>query len=181
MAKSLTSAHAPRRTTSRSRTLARSRKTNNRARRSHSTFSPTTRAPGTRILVVAETSAQRGRLARGVATELNRALHRVDLGQIVGKYIGETEKNLRSLFTSAEAREGILFFDEADALFGKRTNVKDSHDRYANLETSFLLERIERSHGVVVLATNSARKIDPTWMKRLRFGLKLTLPKPNKR
>jgi SpoVK/Ycf46/Vps4 family AAA+-type ATPase len=177
MAKSLTSAHAPRRTTS--RTSARTRKTKGRAARS--TTSSAKRAPGTRILVVAETSAQRGRLARGVATELNRALHRVDLGQIVGKYIGETEKNLRTLFTSAEAREGILFFDEADALFGKRTNVKNSHDRYANLETSYLLERIERSPGVIVLATNSARKIDPAWMKRLRFGLKLTLPKSNKR
>jgi hypothetical protein len=177
MAKSLTSAHAPRRTTS--RTSARTRKTKGRAARS--TTSSAKRAPGTRILVVAETSAQRGRLARGVATELNRELHRVDLGQIVGKYVGETEKNLRSLFTSAAAKEGILFFDEADALFGKRTNVKNSHDRYANLETSYLLERIERSPGVVVLATNSARKIDPAWMKRLRFGLKLTLPKSNKR
>jgi SpoVK/Ycf46/Vps4 family AAA+-type ATPase len=179
MATSPTSTHAPRRTTS--RILARSRKTNSRIAQSRADSSSTKRTPGTRILVVAETSAQRGRLARGVATELNRALHRVDLGQIVGKYIGETEKNLRSLFTSAEAKEGILFFDEADALFGKRTNVKDSHDRYANLETSFLLERIERSHGVVVIATNSARKIDPAWMKRLRFGLKITLPKANKR
>ena len=139
------------------------------------------RAPGTRILVVAETSAQRGRLARGVAAELNRELLRVDLSRIASKYIGETEKNLRTLFSSAAAKEGILFFDEADALFGRRTEVKDSHERYANLETSFLLERIERSPGVVVLATNSARKIDPAWMKRLRFGLKITLPKFEKR
>ena len=176
MAKSLTSAHAPRRTTSKSRNSPRARKTKGR-----SATSSTRRAPGTRILVVAETPAQRGRLARGVATELNRSLHRVDLGQLVGKYVGETEKNLRTLFTSAEAREGILFFDEADALFGKRTSVKDAHDRYANLETNYLLERIERSPGVVVLATNSVRKIDPAWMKRLRFGLKLTLPKTGKR
>jgi vesicle-fusing ATPase len=123
--------------------------------------------------VIAETSAQRGRLARGVAAELKRDLHRVDLGQITSKYSGETEKNLRALFNSAEAKEGVLFFDEADALFGRRTGVKDAHDRYANLETSFLLDRIERSAGVVVLATNSARKIDPSWMKRLRFALKI--------
>ena len=130
---------------------------------------------------MAETPAERGRLAREVAAELNRELRRVDLGQIASKYIGETEKNLRALFAATETRQAILFFDEADALFGKRSEVKDAHDRYANLEVSFLLEQIERAPGVVLLATNSARKIDPTWMKRLGFALKITPPKPRTR
>ena len=179
MAKSLTSPKISRRSPSRSAPGSRSTETSAPSPAPRGKPSPAG-APGTRILVIAETSAQRGRLARNVAAELKRDLHRVDLGQLAGKYIGETEKNLRALFNSAEAKGGVLFFDEADALFGRRTGVKDSNDRYANLETSFLLERIERSSGVVVLATNSARKIDPTWMKRLRFALKITPPKPGK-
>ena len=81
-------------------------------------------------------------------------LYRIDLSQVVNKYIGETEKNLRRLFDAADAADVILFFDEADALFGKRTEVKDAHDRYANLEISYLLERMERFKGLAILATN---------------------------
>jgi SpoVK/Ycf46/Vps4 family AAA+-type ATPase len=181
MATSLIATKAPRRSPSRSRTRSNSIPTSADQVASRRKSSARKGTPGTRILVVAATSAQRGRIARGVAAELKRDLLRVDLGRITGKYIGETEKNLRTLFSSVEAKEGILFFDEADALFGRRTDVKDAHDRFANLETGYLMDRIERSPGVVLLATNSARKLDPAWMKRLRFGLKLTLPKSGRR
>jgi SpoVK/Ycf46/Vps4 family AAA+-type ATPase len=134
------------------------------------------RKPGTRILLTANTRAQRRGLAEGVSTELNRQLLRIDLGQLANKYIGETEKNLRSLFDSAESTGAILFFDEADALFGRRTKVKDAHDRYTNLEVSYLLQRIEDSPSVVILATNKASNIDPAFLRRLRFAIKLTPP-----
>ena len=136
------------------------------------------RKPGTRILLNANTRAQRRRLAEGVATELNRQLFRIDLGQVANKYVGETEKNLRAVLDSAESGGAILFFDEADALFGKRTKVKDAHDRYANQEVSYLLQRIEESPSVVILATNKAGNIDPAFLRRLRFAIKLTPPTP---
>ena len=87
-------------------------------------------------------------------------LYRIDLSQVVNKYIGETEKNLRRLFDAADSADVILFFDEADALFGKRTEVKDAHDRYANLEISYLLERMERFKGLAILATNRQKDLD---------------------
>ncbi len=90
-----------------------------------------------------------------IANELNLALCRVDLGQVVSKYIGETEKNLQRIFDNVELSNAVLLFDEADALFGKRTEVKDSHDRYANLEISYLLQRVENYPGLVILATNA--------------------------
>ena len=132
-----------------------------------------TRAPGTRILVTGSTAAQRRRLAGEVAADLQRNLLRVDLSQTVGKYIGETEKNLQALFANAESNGTILFFDEADALFGRRTSVKDSHDKYANQEVSYLLERLEESPAVVILATNSKQAIDPSFQRRLRLSLQV--------
>ena len=92
--------------------------------------------------------------AAEVAGSLGVDLYRVDLSAVVSKYIGETEKNLRRLFDAAEDAGAILFFDEADALFGKRSEVRDSHDRYANIEVSFLLERIESFEGIIILASN---------------------------
>jgi len=91
--------------------------------------------------------------AEGVAGALEAELYRIDLSQVVSKYIGETEKNLARLFDAAESLNGVLFFDEADALFGKLTGVKDSHDRYANLETHYLMQRIDRFDGVVIVTT----------------------------
>ena len=107
--------------------------------------------------------------AEVIAAELQLPLYRIDLSQVVNKYIGETEKNLRRLFDAAEASDVILFFDEADSLFGKRTEVKDAHDRYANLEVSYLLERMERFKGLAILATNRKKDLDEAFLRRLRF------------
>jgi len=100
---------------------------------------------------------------------------------VVNKYIGETEKNLRRLFDTADAADVILLFDEADALFGKRTEVKDAHDRYANLEISYLLERMERFKGLAILATNRRKDLDEAFLRRLRFVLEFPLPGPTER
>jgi SpoVK/Ycf46/Vps4 family AAA+-type ATPase len=115
--------------------------------------------------------------AAGVlARDLGRDLYRVDLGRVVSKYIGETEKNLDRLFDAAESAGWVLLFDEADALFGKRTDVKDSHDRYANLDTNYLLERIEAFHGVAILATNRKASLDDAFIRRLRYVVELPRP-----
>lgn len=97
-----------------------------------------------------------------------KEVYRIDLSGIVSKYIGETEKNLNSLFERANNEDWILYFDEADALFGKRTDVKDSHDRYANQEVSYLLQRMEEYNGLVILSSNMKETIDPAFVRRLR-------------
>ena len=104
-----------------------------------------------------------------LSTQLDLPMYRIDLSQVVNKYIGETEKNLKKLFDTADISDIILFFDEADALFGRRTEVKDSHDRYANLEISYLLERMERFKGVCILATNRKKDLDEAFLRRLRY------------
>ncbi len=114
--------------------------------------------------------------AEVVAAEVGMPLFRIDLSQVVNKYIGETEKNLRRLFDAADAADVVLFFDEADALFGKRTEVKDAHDRYANLEVSYLLERMERFKGLAILATNRKKDLDEAFLRRLRFLVEFPLP-----
>jgi vesicle-fusing ATPase len=114
--------------------------------------------------------------AEVIAAELSLPLYRIDLSQVVNKYIGETEKNLRRLFDAADSSDVILFFDEADALFGKRTEVKDAHDRYANLEISYLLERMERFRGLAILATNRKKDLDEAFLRRLRFVVEFPLP-----
>jgi ATPase family associated with various cellular activities (AAA) len=107
--------------------------------------------------------------AEVLANALHLDLYRIDLSSVVSKYIGETEKNLRRVFDAAEDGGAILFFDEADALFGKRTEVKDSHDRYANIEINYLLQRMESYRGLAVLATNMRSAMDPAFLRRLRF------------
>lgn len=102
-----------------------------------------------------------------LAHALKVPLYRVDLSQVVSKYIGETEKHLALVFDMAAAAQAVLFFDEADALFGKRSEVKDSHDRYANQEVAYLLERMESFPGLVILATNQRREIDAAFVRRL--------------
>jgi ATPase family protein associated with various cellular activities (AAA) len=114
--------------------------------------------------------------AEALAAELALPLYRIDLSQIVNKYIGETEKNLKRIFDAAEAADGVLFFDEADALFGKRTEVKDAHDRFANIEISYLLERMERFKGLAILATNRRRDLDEAFMRRLRYAVEFPMP-----
>ena len=108
-------------------------------------------------------------------------VYKIDLSMIVSKYIGETEKNLAKIFDMAEHKRWILFFDEADALFGKRTKVDDSHDRYANQEVSFLLQRIEDFNGVVILASNLKANIDDAFMRRLHSVIYFPMPKPGER
>mgnify|MGYP001592169856 CR=1 FL=1 len=108
-------------------------------------------------------------------------VYKIDLSMIVSKYIGETEKNLAKVFDMAEHRKWILFFDEADALFGKRTRVDDSHDRYANQEISFLLQRIEEFNGVVILASNLKTNIDDAFLRRFHSVVYFPMPKPTER
>jgi len=119
-------------------------------------------ARGSRATAVlaAGSANDRARGAEFVASRLGLPLYRIDLDQVVSKYIGETEKNLERLFGEAERAGAVLFFDEADALLGKRSEVKDAHDRYANIEISCLLQRIEAYAGLVILATNSSYDSD---------------------
>ncbi|GAB1543813.1 ATP-binding protein [Scytonema sp. NUACC21] len=119
--------------------------------------------------------------AEVLAQELQLDLYRIDLSSVVSKYIGETEKNLRRVFDAAEAGATILLFDEADALFGKRSEVKDSHDRYANMEVSYLLQRIESYQGLAILTTNLKDSIDTAFLRRIRFIVKYPFPDANQR
>ena len=114
--------------------------------------------------------------AEVLATELRLDLYRIDLSAVVSKYIGETEKNLRRVFDAAENGGAVLLFDEADALFGKRSEVKDSHDRYANVEISYLLQRMEAYRGLAILTTNMKNAIDPSFMRRIRFVVQFPFP-----
>ena len=111
-----------------------------------------------------------------MAVQLKLPMYRIDLSQVVNKYIGETEKNLKRIFDAAEISDMVLFFDEADALFGKRTDVNDSRDRYANLEVSYLLERMERFKGLAILATNRKRDLDEAFLRRLRYVIDFPVP-----
>lgn len=114
--------------------------------------------------------------AEVLAQTLQLDLYRIDLSQVVSKYIGETEKNLRRVFDAAEAGGAILLFDEADALFGKRSEVRDSHDRYANIEVSYLLQRMEAYRGLAILTTNLRNAIDPAFLRRIRFVVQFPFP-----
>jgi len=114
--------------------------------------------------------------AEVIARELHLDLYRIDLSQVVSKYIGESEKNLDRIFTAAESSNAILFFDEADALFGKRSEVRDSHDRYANLEISYLLQKMEEYRGTSILATNLRQNLDEAFMRRLQAVVEFPFP-----
>lgn len=116
-----------------------------------------------------------------LANELNLDLYRIDLSQVVSKYIGETEKNLRRVFDAAEYSGAVLLFDEADALFGKRSEVKDSHDRHANIETSYLLQRMEEYSGLAVLTTNMKKALDSAFLRRIRFCVQFPFPDTEQR
>lgn len=114
--------------------------------------------------------------AEVIAAELELDLFRIDLSQVVSKYIGETEKNLRSVFDAAEEGGAILLFDEADALFGKRSEVKDSHDRFANIEIGYLLQRMEAYRGLAILTTNLRSALDSAFLRRIRFFVQFPFP-----
>ncbi len=119
--------------------------------------------------------------AEVIANELQLDLYKIDLSSVVSKYIGETEKNLAKIFAEAESSNAILFFDEADALFGKRTKVSDAHDRYANIETSYLLQKMESYAGVAILATNFQENIDEAFARRIRFLVDFPFPDAERR
>lgn len=131
---------------------------------------------GTNVLFAGVSGTGKTMAAEVLAAHLGLNLYRIDLSAVVSKYIGETEKNLRSLFDAAEDGGAILFFDEADALFGKRSEIKDSHDRYANIEVNYLLQRMEAYSGLAILATNMKSALDPAFMRRLRFVVNFPFP-----
>lgn len=138
--------------------------------------SRTGRGLGITALFAGESGTGKTLAAEVLAATLGLDLYLVDLSGVVSKYIGETEKNLRRLFDAAEESGAILFFDEADALFGKRSEVRDSHDRYANIEVNYLLQRMEAYRGLAILATNLRSALDPAFLRRLRFVI--TFPYP---
>jgi SpoVK/Ycf46/Vps4 family AAA+-type ATPase len=138
--------------------------------------SKTTRGLGISALFVGVSGVGKTMAAEVLANELHLDLYRIDLSAVVSKYIGETEKNLRCIFDAAEEGGAILLFDEADALFGKRSEVKDSHDRYANIEVSYLLQRMEAYQGLAILTTNIKDVLDTAFLRRIRFIVQFPFP-----
>ncbi|MGB8702285.1 MAG: AAA family ATPase [Thermosynechococcaceae cyanobacterium] len=134
------------------------------------------RGLGISVLFAGESGTGKTMAAEVLANDLQLNLYRIDLSTVVSKYIGETEKNLRRLFDAAEDGGMILFFDEADALFGKRSEVQDSHDRYANIEVNYLLQRMESFRGLAILATNMKDVLDSAFLRRLRFIVNFPYP-----
>lgn len=133
--------------------------------------------PGYRVLFYGPSGTGKTLTAALLGKEFKKDVYRIDLSQIVSKYIGETEKNLESVFRRAESKNWILFFDEADALFGKRTNVQSSHDKYANQEVSYLLQRVEDYPGLLILASNFKTNLDEAFIRR--FHAVIHFPMPN--
>ena len=119
--------------------------------------------------------------AEVIARELRTSLYRVNLNQVVSKYIGETEKNLARVFEVAQKKGAVLLFDEADALLGKRSEVKDSHDRYANIEVSYLLNKVEAYRGLIILTSNRKVDWDPKILCRVKYLLEFSPPLPSPR
>jgi AAA+ superfamily predicted ATPase len=140
-----------------------------------------TRGLGLSTLFAGESGTGKTMAAEVLANQLQLDLYRIDLSSVVSKYIGETEKNLRKVFDAAESSGAILLFDEADALFGKRSEVKDSHDRYANIEVSYLLQRMEAYTGLAILTTNVKTALDTAFQRRLRFVVQFTFPDAEQR
>jgi SpoVK/Ycf46/Vps4 family AAA+-type ATPase len=141
----------------------------------------TSQGLGISALFSGESGTGKTMSAETLANKLDLDLFRVDLSCVVSKYIGETEKNLRRIFDTAEASGAILLFDEADALFGRRSEVKDSHDRYANIEVSYLLQRMEAYRGLAILTTNLKQALDTAFIRRIRFIVHFPYPDPTHR
>jgi hypothetical protein len=139
------------------------------------------RGLGVSALFVGASGTGKTMAAEVLAKTLRLDLYRIDLSSVVSKYIGETEKNLRRVFEAAEEAAAILLFDEADAIFGKRSEVKDSHDRYANLEVSYLLQRMETYRGLAILTTNMKSALDTAFLRRIRFVVQFPYPEPAQR
>jgi ATP-dependent 26S proteasome regulatory subunit len=134
------------------------------------------RSKGLNLLFAGPSGTGKTMAAEIMSNELGLDLYKIDLSAIVSKYIGETEKNLERIFKEGQASNAILFFDEADALFGKRSEVRDSHDRYANVEVAYLLQRMEDYDGVVILATNLRKNMDEAFARRMHFTIEFPLP-----
>jgi winged helix domain-containing protein/ATPase family protein associated with various cellular activities (AAA) len=134
------------------------------------------RGKGLNVLFTGPSGTGKTMAAEVLAGELCLDLFQIDLSSVVSKYIGETEKNLSEIFEKAEMTQSLLFFDEADALFGKRTEVKDAHDRYANIEVNYLLQRVEQYEGVVILATNLQRNLDDAFVRRMQDIIEFPFP-----
>jgi ATPase family associated with various cellular activities (AAA) len=141
----------------------------------------TSRGLGINALFAGPSGTGKTMAAEVIANHLRLNLFRIDLSAVVSKYIGETEKNLARMFREAESGGVVLFFDEADALFGKRTEIRDSHDRYANIEINYLLQRMEAYRGLAILATNMRSALDPAFVRRLRFVVTFPYPSPAER
>jgi SpoVK/Ycf46/Vps4 family AAA+-type ATPase len=139
------------------------------------------RTQGLKVLFAGESGTGKTMSAQVLAAELGLEIFRVDLATIVSKYIGETEKNLDRIFAAADGSNAILFFDEADALFGKRSEVKDAHDRYANIEVAYLLQKMEQYEGLAVLASNLRSNIDEAFVRRLAFIVHFPFPEEAER
>lgn len=137
--------------------------------------------PGYRVLFHGPPGTGKTLTASLLGKYTRRETYKIDLSMVVSKYIGETEKNLANLFAKAENKEWILFFDEADALFGKRTNVKDAHDKYANQEVSYLLQRVEHYNGLVILASNLKSNIDDAFIRRFQSIIHFPFPNASER
>lgn len=133
---------------------------------------------GARLLFTGPPGTGKSLAAEAVATAAGTDMLVVDASQVVSKWIGETEKNLAAAFDVAERTQAVLFIDEADALFGARTEISDAHDRYANLETAYLLQRLDHFDGLAVLATNLRHNIDPAFIRRVDFVVEFPLPDP---
>jgi hypothetical protein len=136
---------------------------------------------GYRVLFYGPAGTGKTLTATVLGNETSKEVYKIDLSMVVSKYIGETEKNLELLFARAEDKDWILFFDEADAIFGKRTSVRDAHDKYANQEVSYLLQRIEEFNGLVILATNMKNNIDEAFIRRFNDIVKFTIPNEDER
>ncbi|MBV9759643.1 MAG: ATP-binding protein [Acidobacteriaceae bacterium] len=134
------------------------------------------RGKGLNVLFSGQSGVGKTMAAEVLASDLSLVLFQIDLSSVVSKYIGETEKHLAAIFREAEMSQSLLFFDEADALFGKRTEINDAHDRYANLEVNYLLQRIEQYEGLVILATNMQRNLDDAFLRRIQEVIDFPLP-----
>ena len=131
---------------------------------------------GLNVLFAGPSGTGKTMAAEIIAKEIGLDVYKIDLSTVISKYIGETEKNLDRIFTEAQNSNSILFFDEADAVFGKRSEIRDSHDRYANIEVAYLLQKMEEYDGIVILATNLRKNLDEAFARRMHFSVEFPLP-----